>query len=306
MMRPWTPLALCLLIACGGGPRQVATVNGEPVLRAEVTDLRAGSTVEAEAFRQDLFRVIATRALVQALETRWGVEISEEEVQTNLALLEAQIEVQQEVSVDEFLQAQGVTRALLERVALEQAVRQAIDRQLASEEPEPSEAEIQAAYRGGLAGFTTVCARHILVESEAEAEAVLTRLEGGEDFARVADEVSLDTASAGGELGCTVASVFDPFFADAVMTAEVGVLTGPVRSSFGHHVVMVDSRQEQPLEEVRQSLADRLQRQRLEAAFEALVREVLATAEVQVEPRYGTWVGSPVPRIVPPEEAPTE
>ena len=60
-----------------------------------------------------------------------------------------------------------------------------------------------------------VNARHILVESEDEAKKVVERLKKGEDFAKLADEVSKDPGSKGGELGWFTKDKMVPEFADA-------------------------------------------------------------------------------------------
>jgi hypothetical protein len=90
------------------------------------------------------------------------------------------------------------------------------------------------------------CVSHILVEDEAQARAVLDRLDGGEEFGAVAADVSLDTGSAaqGGSLGgCMPVANFqeqyDPDFVDAALAAEVGVPTQPVETQFGQHVIKI-------------------------------------------------------------------
>lgn len=93
---------------------------------------------------------------------------------------------------------------------------------------------------------TEVCASHILVATEDEANAVIERIDGGEDFAAVAQEVSTDTGSGanGGDPGCTNPTnyAYWPEFADAILSGEIGQLTGPVETAFGFHVIRVDER----------------------------------------------------------------
>ena len=91
------------------------------------------------------------------------------------------------------------------------------------------------------------CVKHILVGSEEEATEVLERIEGGEEFAAVAAEVSLDQQSPGGVIGadqgCLVhQGQLGEEFVAAVMAAPIGELTGPVATSSGFHVIQVDER----------------------------------------------------------------
>ena len=94
-----------------------------------------------------------------------------------------------------------------------------------------------------------VLARHILVETEEEANAIYDRLQNGEDFAAVAQETSKDTASAanGGILDWQPRSFFVTEFADAAFSQEIGEIGQPVQSDFGYHIILVIAREELPL-----------------------------------------------------------
>ena len=94
-----------------------------------------------------------------------------------------------------------------------------------------------------------VWARHILVETEEEANAVYERLQNQEDFATVAAEVSKDTGSAanGGDLGWQPRSFFVKEFSDAAFTQEIGEIGKPVKTDFGYHIIQVIAREELPL-----------------------------------------------------------
>jgi parvulin-like peptidyl-prolyl isomerase len=94
-----------------------------------------------------------------------------------------------------------------------------------------------------------VFARHILVETEEEANAAYERLQNGEDFATVAREVSQDTGSAerGGDLDWQPRSFFVKEFGDAAFTQEIGEIGKPVKTDFGYHIIQVIAREELPL-----------------------------------------------------------
>ncbi len=91
-------------------------------------------------------------------------------------------------------------------------------------------------------------ARQILVGTEAEAQDVIARLEGGENFAILAQEVSLDqnTAIDGGDLGWFTREQF-PEIADAAFSLEIGGISEPIQSQFGFHVIQVLGREERSL-----------------------------------------------------------
>ena len=76
------------------------------------------------------------------------------------------------------------------------------------------EERVRPLYEAGAAESGIVCASHILVASEAEANEVIAEVEGGATFADVAAERSTDTGSAqnGGSLGCVPAEQFEQQF----------------------------------------------------------------------------------------------
>ncbi len=95
-----------------------------------------------------------------------------------------------------------------------------------------------------------VWARHILVADEATAAAVRQRLLGGEDFAVVAREVSIDpsTKEAGGDLGWFSRGRMVPEFEQAAFSLKIGEISQPVKSQYGYHILQVLGHQENPLD----------------------------------------------------------
>jgi parvulin-like peptidyl-prolyl isomerase len=91
-----------------------------------------------------------------------------------------------------------------------------------------------------------VLARHILVETEEEANAIYERLQNGEDFAAVALETSQDTGSAanGGVLDWQPRSFFVTEFGDAAFSQEIGEIGQPVKTDFGYHIIQVIARED--------------------------------------------------------------
>jgi hypothetical protein len=117
---------------------------------------------------------------------------------------------------------------------------------------------------------------HILVDTEAEAQALEQQLAQGADFAELAKRSSKDTGTAaqGGELGCIDGQSFVEPFGTVAATQPVGVVSDPVPTEFGSHLVLVTD--EPPASSVEQL-----------AIQEALGRT--NGAVVQIDPRYGTW-----------------
>ena len=94
-----------------------------------------------------------------------------------------------------------------------------------------------------------VWARHILVETEEEANSIYERLQNGEDFAELAKELSSDTGSGanGGDLGWFGRGAMVAPFEEAAFSLEIGEIGQPVKSDFGYHIIQVLGHQENPL-----------------------------------------------------------
>jgi parvulin-like peptidyl-prolyl isomerase len=95
-----------------------------------------------------------------------------------------------------------------------------------------------------------VWARHILVATAEEAQAVLDRLSNGEDWNAIAAEVSTDTSNNtnGGDLGWFPRGVMVQEFDDAVFAMEIGEISQPVQTDYGYHIIQViDHQQDRPL-----------------------------------------------------------
>ncbi|MCC6893569.1 MAG: peptidylprolyl isomerase [Anaerolineae bacterium] len=94
-----------------------------------------------------------------------------------------------------------------------------------------------------------VDARHILVATEEEAQDVINAINAGESFADLAKSVSTDTGSgaSGGELGWSPATNYVKEFQEAVKTAEIDAIVGPVKTQFGYHIIQVRAREDREL-----------------------------------------------------------
>jgi peptidyl-prolyl cis-trans isomerase C len=100
-----------------------------------------------------------------------------------------------------------------------------------------------------MAGEKEVHARHILVESEDEAKAILAELKKGTDFAELARLKSKDPGAAaeGGDLGYFTKDQMVPEFAEAALKLDKGQLSDPIKTQFGWHVIKVEDKRDRPV-----------------------------------------------------------
>ena len=93
--------------------------------------------------------------------------------------------------------------------------------------------------------YEMATARHILVDTEEEALNVKNMIEnGGLSFTEAASEFSTDPGSKGngGALGEFVRGQMVPEFSNAVFNAEIGIITDPVQSDYGYHIILVEDK----------------------------------------------------------------
>ncbi len=118
-------------------------------------------------------------------------------------------------------------------------------------------------------------ARHILVETEDEAKAIIAKLKAGGKFEELA-KASKDTGSAanGGSLDWASPSNYVKPFADALVALQKGQVTDtPVKSQFGYHVIKLEDTRAAKipsLDEVKPQISESLQQKKLQALQENL------------------------------------
>lgn len=158
----------------------------------------------------------------------------------------------------------------------------------------PTTDALKALYNTLPAHAGVLCLSHIVVETHEEAMKALRRLNKGEDFATVAREMSIEPAAlqTGGALAnqidnnpCfTLEGIrqegFDPLFVAGAVSARAGVPTGPVKSSFGYHVIM-----NAPWDQV----ADAVSALVKESPGNVLNEGYLMSSEITVASSIGTW-----------------
>ena len=151
---------------------------------------------------------------------------------------------------------------------------------------EITDTAIQSAYKKFIADSASreqVTASHILVETEAEAKAIIQALQDGGDFAELAKEKSTGPSGPnGGVLGTFGRGQMVPAFETAAFNLAIGGYSDtPVQTQFGWHVIKVDNKEITPapdLESMRTQLANNLSTQ----ALGRLLEELRASQDIQL------------------------
>jgi foldase protein PrsA len=302
-----------VLGACagGGGDEVAATVDGTDLTVAQVESLidNGDEPVEpGELFAEVLTFSVIHDIVTRAAEEDFGITFTEDEIAAEAdRIVEAELTEGQ--TREAFLQERGATESYLLQVAEQSLVASAVVEAVKEDMEPPTQEAIDTQMEQTTRDLTEVCASHILVASEEEAQAVLDRLEAGEEFANLAAELSTDTASGeqGGDLGCQQAGGYVPEFANAALEAELNVPTEPVISEFGYHILLVTERNEAQAADLptEEETIDTLQNQAAGPAAQEWFDGRMAGAEVLVTERFGTWETDPDPVVVPPSTATT-
>jgi peptidyl-prolyl cis-trans isomerase C len=142
---------------------------------------------------------------------------------------------------------------------------------------EPTDEELHAEYDTAIAAMdkTEYHAKHILVATQAQAEAAIKKIKGGAKFEDVAKAESTDgSKNNGGDLGWFSLSRMAKPFAEAVKGLKKGEMTNvPVQTQFGWHVIKLEDTRETappPFEQVKQQVGNGVVQKKLQAYVETL------------------------------------
>ncbi len=243
MKKQMIAAALVALLAGPALAQNIAVVNGKPVPTARLNALKAQIEKSGRPVNQDMLaqlkeEVVAREIFMQEARKR-GLDASED--YKNQLELARQTILIRELFAD-FQKKNPVT-----------------------------DAEIQAEYDKFVKenGGKEYRARHILVESEDQAKALIAEIKKGAKFEDLAKKNSKDPGSGanGGDLDWASAGSYVAEFSNAMVKLGKGELSeAPVKSQFGWHIIRVDDvrdAQLPKLEEVKPQIAQQLQQQKM-------------------------------------------
>ena len=248
----WTAVAAAVLasLSLGATAQNIAIVNGKAV-----------PTTRVEALAQQVAR--SGRPITPDVEA----QIKEEVIAREIFMQEAQ--------------KRGLDATPEYKTQIELARQTILIRELFAEFQKTSavtDADVQAEYDKFVAanGGKEYRARHILVETKAQADAILASLKKNGKFEDIAKKQSKDPGSGanGGDLDWAAPGNYVKEFSDAMVALNKGQVSAPVQSQFGFHIIRLDDVREAQLpklEEVKPQISQQLTQQRM-AAFQQELR----------------------------------
>lgn len=234
----------------------VAKVNGVSISKNQLYDkLVSGSG------KQALQSMISEEVIRQEAE-KSGVQVTDADMNTELGNVKSMFS-----SDEEFNQALVTYGMTLE--GLKQDLKSQVQlRKLLEPQISVTDEQIKQYYTDNLESLKTpaqVRASHILVQTKEEAEAILAELKNGADFAVMAADKSLDTATknTGGDLEYLAQGQKEEAFEAAAFALGTGELSNVVEASDGYHIIKVTDRKEastptleEKQEDIRKQLVD--------------------------------------------------
>jgi peptidyl-prolyl cis-trans isomerase C len=231
-------LASALLLPIAAFAQNVAIVNGKPVPKARVDALITQVVKQGQPRTPELEEQAKQEVVLREIYMQEAVKRG----------IPATSDYQQQM---EFARQQILIRELFEDYKKKNPI---------------TEADARAEYdkfKTQQSG-TEYHARHILVEKEEEAKALIAQLKGGASFEDLAKKNSKDPGSAanGGDLDWANPQSYVPEFSQAMMALKKGEITqAPVKSQFGYHVIKLEDTRDAKFpefEEVKPQIEQRL------------------------------------------------
>jgi peptidyl-prolyl cis-trans isomerase C len=240
-------LAATFLAPISAQAQNIAIVNGKAVPKARVDALLAQISKQASARNQqlppDIDRLVRDKVVLD--------EMFVQEAEKRGLAASADYKAQMEMARENIL-----VQALIADFEKKNPV---------------SDADVQAEYDKAKSqvGGTEYRARHILVEKEEDAKALIAQIKGGAAFEELAKKNSKDPGSGenGGDLDFAAATAYVPEFSQALTKLKKGEMTEtPVKTQFGYHIIKLeDTRQAQfpPLADVKPQIQQRISQERV-------------------------------------------
>jgi foldase protein PrsA len=233
------------------------------------------------AYKQEVLDFLISSQWVMSEASEQGVHVSESEVKKQFDTLRSQ-QFPKEAAFKEFLAKTGETEAdLLMRVKLQLLARKIQEKISKTAKKKPSKKEIEKYYNEHKSQYGKPERRNvqiILTKDEAGAKAAKAEIESGQSFATVAKKVSIDPLSKnnGGSLPEVTRGEEEKALDEALFSAKVGALGGPVKTPFGYYVYNVQKvlpSNQQTLAQSEASIASQLGTQGSQKALTKFVEE---------------------------------
>jgi foldase protein PrsA len=243
-------------------------------------ELKKQCEQEYETLRGEVMQFLIQAEWVLQEAEEQGIEVSDEEVKRSLEE-QKQASFPNEKAYQEYIKTSGLSEEdILFRVKLDQ-LQQKLTQKITESAGKVSDEDIASYYEEKKQDFAQPERRDlrvVLTKSQAKADEAKAALEGGQGFAEVAKQYSIDEASKaqGGKLPAVAKGQQEKAFDDAIFAARKGELKGPVKTQFGWYVFEVTKIQpasQQTLEESKETIRNLLRSERQQKTLNDFIKD---------------------------------
>ena len=282
----------------------VATAAGEEIKKEEFNKIfgilkiqyeqNYGTDVwEKEVDGRKTIDIVKEKVLDSLIDTRiqmkkadeLGIKVSEEELNTEINKFKGLFD--SEERFNEFLTSQKIDMEYFEYSLKRDLIINKLRVKL-TENIKVTDEEVTTYYGANQNEFIKVKASHILLDTEEEARNAIQRLNQGEDFNKLAKEISKDPSAQqnSGDLGYFKHGDMVEPFETAAFALAPGKVSDIVRTDYGFHIIKVEDKKLDKLEDVRDELKANLLSEKTSREYEKLLEEMRKNADIKKYPKF--------------------
>ena len=291
-------------------PDVVAKVNGQSIKKDDL--LKGAQVVQMQMAQRGQPVAPSAQFYRQVLEELVGITLLQQEAKAQgLKPNEQEVERQVTARKSQFPNEDAYKKALAQNKTTEALLRQQIREQMAAQKyvetkvipgvtiPDQAIKDFYEKNKGQIHSPERMHLRHILIavkpdapaadkeKAKAKAEDLLKQIQGGADFAKVAQASSDDPGSKanGGDLGWISSGQAPPAFEKAAQSLKANQVSPVVESPFGYHVIQLLERQASavvPYEQVKDRIGVMLKQKQLQEMVQARIKELRAKGKVEL------------------------
>ena len=277
--------------------KAVATVNGAKIslgdfnerLTAEMTLLRDHSSLKPEDYdrlKEGVLQVLIDEKIMLLRAGELNLSVSDAELAKRME------EIKEGYSPEGFekvLSAQGVRydawkKALKTRMILEKLIASDVNARISATEEEGE--DYYRVHRGEYTREQEAHVAQIVLRDREKAERVLKRLKAGEDFGKVAGEVSIGLeATRGGDLGWVSRGIMPEAIDSVIFSLPSGAISQVIKSPYGYHIFRIVEKQEggRQFSELTERIMGDIRKQKEEQAYVLWLSGLRSQAAIKID-----------------------
>lgn len=272
-------LVLVIIFPIGGKSETIATVNGTKITKDDLYNTL--ETYYGDSIVSVLDRMVTEELVDQEAKAK-NITLTDKDLADEIAGMK--LDYGTEENFNSFLTYYGMTEDDLKR----ELKLSATVRLLLQSEVEVTDEQVQAYFDENKTNLGSsaeqVRASHILVTDKDLAEDILAQLKDGADFAKLAQEYSIDGSAAnGGDVGYFPAGKMVPEFSEAAFALEEGEISDIVQSEYGYHIIKktgYEPAKETNFDDVKDAIKVKLVNEAIFADHSTYVEDLRAAAKI--------------------------